>query len=243
VRYLSIGAAFGACMVAGTLAASDAMAGSPTDPTQLYLSGALLFSDYKVTPGGFNTAGPFSNAFGTDHDSTTGISLAVGLDNLVQFTDSIRLRGELELESQGNPNFVTNSFPGPPGPSTFFYHTDVRSLNGFANLFVDFDMPMIAAPLTAFVGGGIGASNHRVSTNDTVVSGSNSSTEFAWHLGGGLKYAISNNVELFAAARYMDLGKTNTLLNGGANGNYTLKHNVVEARMGMTIKFGPLFGK
>ena len=261
MKKFSIGAALSACAISGCLMTSNVAA---QDASQLYVGGALTFSEVTVTPGGFNTVGFFSNAVGSQSQDANGISINLGLDNLYQFGNGIRLRGELEFNrseldgcggsplctavggGSANPNLITGSFPGPPGPFAFFYRAEVETYNGFANVFLDFDLPVFDAPLGVFVGGGVGFSVHDVTVSDAVVRGSNSDTEFAWHAGGGVKYAITDSVEIFAAGRYMDLGTSDTplvsVVGAAPGGNYTLEHTVIEGRVGLNVKLGALFG-
>lgn len=247
-------------LVATALSASGAVAQSATESSQFYVGSALTFSEVTATPGGFNTVGTFSNAFGSDSQDAVGFSFVVGQDNLFQISNDIRVRGELEFNRSGlgtcsganctpdpavgvnEVNFVTNSFPGPPGPSVFFYRVDASSYTAFASVYLDFDLPVFEAPLDLFVGGGVGASHHDVAVYDFVANGTSSDFEFAWHAGGGVKYAVTDSIELIAGARYMNLGTSNTPLGAGAGGNYTLEFEVVEGRVGMNVKLGPLFG-
>ena len=216
-----------------------ANAQTQAQPMEFYLGGAVTYSETDVDSGGFNTAGGFPNFLGDSEDGV-GFSLVMGLDNLVQFGNGVSLRGETEFNWRPDQNYITGSFPGPPGPPTFLYRTSVEeSFSVFANLFVDVE---VFSPFSVFGGGGIGFAHHDVTTTDFVVAGASSDTEFAYHVGGGVIFDLTQSVSIIGGARYMDLGTSDTPLDGGASGNYTLDHEVVEGRIGVNIKLGPLAG-
>jgi len=168
----------------------------------------------------------------------------MGMDNMVQFGNGVSLRGETEFNWRPDQNYVTGSFPGPPGPPAFLYRTSVEeSFSIFANLFVDVE---IFSPFSVFAGGGIGLAHHDVSTTDFVVAGASSGSEFAYHVGGGVIFDLTQSVSIVGGARYMDLGTSDTplasVVGSVPSGNYTLDHEVVEGRIGVNIKLGPLAG-
>lgn len=191
----------------------------------------------EIDSGGFNTLGPHQN-FLSDHSSGGLASIAIGWGELFKLNEQVSLRAEIEGQFRDTGRLVTGSFPGPPGPPTFFYQTHAGTHALFGNLWLDW---RVGGPFTLFVGGGIGAAWHDVSTNDTVVSGSGISTDFAWQAGGGIAYDLSKHFQLVFGVRYVDLGKSDTRLStigGGLDaGNYTLDHTAVDYRLGVRLRF------
>jgi opacity protein-like surface antigen len=129
-----------------------------------------------------------------------------------------------------------------PSP-LFFYDTELKSKGGFVNLWLD--MPVQEIPLTLFVGGGLGAFEHEVSVNDTVVAGNSSQTEFAFHLGAGAKLEVLPGVEIITGLRYMDLGETTTSLEflGVSAREITHDHSALEGRIGLSIALSSFRGE
>lgn len=188
--------------------------GSGSD-TGLYVQGNTSASILDLNSGGFNTEGGFPNT-GDSQDTLLGLGGAIG--TFKQY-DKFRVRLEAEGMWQGDSTNVTNSFPGPPGPITFFYTAQAeQNWSAMANLW--FDAPL-TRHLAMYAGGGIGAAGTRLTVDDTVVVGQSSSTNFAYQVGTGLILPVGKNVEFDMGYRFLDAGKTTAALDGGASGNYT----------------------
>lgn len=170
----------------------------------------------NIQSGGFNTAGVFPNT-GASDDSGVGFGGTIGFSNSY---DSVRVRTEIEGMWRQDSNYVTNSFPGPPGPITFFY--DVQATDNWSamsNLWLD--VP-VAENLWLYGGGGIGAAGMNLSVNDGVVTGSRTKTNFAYQFGTGLILPVGDNTELDLGYRFLDLGDTTVpLVVQGSAGDYT----------------------
>lgn len=229
---------------------SSAHAASQNDGSELYIGGAYAHSWTNINTGGLNTAGPHFNfdcaGFTVDvrtcddTASASGGSLFLGLTRIYSFTENASLRGEIEYNYRGGTEYVTGSFPGAPTP-TFLYSTTVSAAHtGFMNLYFDYSMPN--TPLTLYFGGGVGASNAKVSTNDFVVTGSKSETNLAYNFGVGANYGVSEMIDIFGDVRYVDLGSTSVPLTSISvpAGEYTVDNNSFELRIGVKIKLGHL---
>jgi len=189
-----------------------------------YVQANFTGSFTNLDSGGFNTAGFFANS---NHDTDSNVSFG-GTFGLMQERESFRIRPEFEAMWRQDAEYVTDSFPGPPGPITFFY--DVRSSDNWstlANLWLD-------APITDHVllygGGGIGAAGMHLSVTDNVVSGQATSSNFAWQAGAGFIVPVSDIFEFDLGYRFLDMGTASVALDGGSSGNYLadlVSHNLM----------------
>ena len=209
----------------------------------LYGCVALGVQQNQVDTAGLNTAGSFvnfecNNGCQDDYGSWSG-SAFIGIGGIELESELASLRFEIEYYTRDSDNVTTGSFPGL-NPATFFYNTQIdRAHAGFVNAYLDITVPN--SNWTVSVGGGIGAGFTDISTNDAIVFGSVSDTNFAWNAGGGASYAITERISIFGDVRYIDLGETNTNLTQASNsapaGRYIFDNRSVEARVGIRFRF------
>ncbi len=170
-----------------------------------YVSGTVQGASIEMDSGGFNTQGGFKN-FGEDVDDTYALGGALGIS---QDHGNFRTRGEIEgMWYDDQEDLRTGSFPGPPGPATFFYNTNIDSNwsvmgNFWADLYAN-------DYLAWYLGGGAGVAGGALSTNDTIVAGSSSDQDFAWQFGTGVLVNVNDNTEIDFGYRYVDLGELET---------------------------------
>lgn len=143
----------------------------------------------------------------------------------------VPLRLEAEFMFRGKNDFEHSSglsFPypagQPPAPTTAGtdtfsgkQHLDVNIQTYMLNVFYDF---YTDTKFTPYIGGGIGAAHISADnsmkfgyydTNGAMVfpvdmDDSASKTNFAWNLGAGVAYAITDSVDLDLGYRYIDFG-------------------------------------
>lgn len=217
------------------LAAWGGLLSSIADAQTPYVALEGMYSDTDVDSSGFNPLGPHQNT-GSDSDASKAFSFAVGIDDLVTIAPGFEVRAELEGQRRSSSDYVTNSFR-PPTP-TFFYRTQAEAWTGFANAWLEW---RVMSGVELFAGGGIGFARHDVETDDNVVSGSKSSTEFAWQAGGGINVDLNRSLELTAGVRYVDLGESSTPMfgiTGLSGGPLVLDHTSIDYRLGLRFKFG-----
>jgi opacity protein-like surface antigen len=154
----------------------------------------------EIDSGGFNTVGPHPNT-GDDDNNTGFLGVAVGRQIFGNF------RADLELTLRADYSVTTNSFPGPPGPITFFYKTSVEAHTLMLNLWYDFPL---REKWNLYVGAGVGIARIELETNDLVVRGSDSETNFAFQLSGGVSYDLLKNLAIEAGYRYVNMGDAET---------------------------------
>jgi opacity protein-like surface antigen len=189
-----------------------------------YVQANFVGSAANLDSSGYNTSGLFSNS-GDDTDSNVGFGGALGLKKEY---DTFRVRPEFEVMWRQDSEHVTNSFPGPPGPITFFY--DAKSSDNWstlANLWLD--VP-VSEKLWLYGGGGLGAAGTHLTVDDTEVSGEKTASNFAWQAGGGFILPVGDRCELDLGYRFLDMGSTSVPLDGGTNGSYVAdmaSHNLM----------------
>ncbi|QDV87967.1 outer membrane protein [Stieleria magnilauensis] len=183
------------------------------DFTNCYLSGSFAGDFLTMEGSGRNTNGNF-DASGIEHETNEGYGFAYG-------REYDRCGYQIRLESQytfyDDSQFTLNSFPGPPGPYTFFYRgAFTERWSGLSNVWID---KPISDNFEVYAGGGLGWSHFEFAANDGVVSSVKEDDDLAYQFGVGLTCKLLSNVELDFGYRRVDLGNANTNLTtitGGA---------------------------
>ena len=153
------------------------------DLSALYVTPKVMTSYQRgEMPGGFSERG-----------SVFGLGLSVGTD--LSYATSLPLRLEAEYLWHGSQTF------NQPGVSSH----EVSAHSFLANAFFDIHTD---SALTPYLGGGLGMAclNDRVRVDNN--STKTSSWNFAWNLGGGVAWSLSESLALDLGYRYMALGKT-----------------------------------
>lgn len=259
-------AGFGSAAFAGDANPAEGEQGSVTPEvvkstglnfSSLYVGGAAASSNIQVTSGGRNTVGPFDNvnclapsgpgaevggfpADCTSSQSGAALSVFVGFEDVYTINPRTTLRAEIELSKFDDGKYITGSFPGAPGPFTFFYRTSVSDHQvAFANLYVDYEYEN---NIVLFAGGGIGVSKYTLETSDFVVEAdAQVFTNIAFNIGAGASYEASPGIDLFAQYRYINFGVADAEMEGVGGdvpaGNYTLGSHSNEFRIGARYSF------
>lgn len=207
--------------IAGLLAGtSPAMAEGPLGLPSLsgfYVSvfaGASISDDVDITT---QFGVPYTLSFDSDTGYVLGVAAGVNI--------MPNLRGEIEYSySKSNVNKLTIS---QGAASTSFAGVgELETQFILANLWYDFD---IGGPVTPYVGGGIGWGEV---TDFSVVPG-NDFDGFAWQLGAGAKYDLTDQLSLDVSYRFKQIVDVNfAALTGDEDVN---SHNIQAA---ITYKFG-----
>ena len=177
----------GCCDVSG-----DCDAGIPA--RRFYITGIIGASFGTLQSGGINSAGDFANT-GRATDSLLTAGAAIG-------TAFERSNGLLRLEVEGRGRDLlvgqTNSYQ----PATLFYQTRVADgWSVMANAWRDWDL---TERLGVYGGGGIGAGGYRLTVDDGVVSGYGQMTGFAWQVGTGTTFQLTERTTLDLGYRFFD---------------------------------------
>jgi len=208
---------------------------------KVYVAPGLGISAASVDTDGQFSQQPASRMSGSDDDSSPLLDLAVGIeipmDELVprEWLLDVRLpnwpvRFEIEGAGLREYEFRTNA-----GGDDFF--TEFKAQTFFVNAWLD--IPLIAIykpvqytfslgrqprirrwlePASLYLGAGIGAGFLDIDGTSNVVAGDDDPIDFAWNVGVGLNYALTEDVALSAGYRYVGLGKHDINLNGGIQG-------------------------
>ncbi|QDV46868.1 hypothetical protein Enr13x_67770 [Stieleria neptunia] len=186
------------------------------DFTNCYLAGSFSGDFLTMKGSGRNTNGNF-DASGIENETNEGYGFAYGRE--FDHCD-YQIRMESQYMFFDDSQFTLNSFPGPPGPYTFFYRgAFTERFAGLSNLWID---KPISENLEVYAGGGIGWSHFEFAASDGVVSSVKDDDDLAYQFGIGLTCKLLSNVELDFGYRRLDLGNANTNLTtggGAAAGN------------------------
>ena len=129
------------------------------------------------------------------HDNTWGFSLAAGIKKELE-------KGAVRAEFEFTRFQPTSSYMTLSGRQTK-YKTQIHSY--MINAYYDFNTD---SAFTPYIGGGIGYAKTKLSeTKGRRGTKSNSHTNFAWQIGGGIAYAVNDNVSIDVGYRYVDYGK------------------------------------
>ena len=157
---------------------------------------------YSFYTGDYITNSRFSGQTQSGTASAGG-GLALGYD-FYRFYD-IPVRIELEYLMRGDANFDVNGRTmKAAAPKTLF-----------SNLYLDYQTNSRFVP---YLTGGAG-----VSFIDT-------QTSFAWNLGTGIRYALSENMDLDLSAKYINYGRYDLY-------DYTTNLNAIETAFGVSYTF------
>lgn len=153
---------------------------------------------------------------GAHSDDVFGGALALGYDFSARFNLPLRAELEYALFSRGErEKYFTWTDEDGAGSGSVKGKIDVQSL--FVNVYYDFHNE---SKFTPYVGGGLGlgfvgmkASASGADADGPYESGSlgkKNRTNFAWNLGLGCAYEVTDNFALDLGYRYADFGKAET---------------------------------
>lgn len=206
------------------------------DP-KFYMGIESGYGRMALNSNGLNLATPGLPKTGMFGDQNLSGSFLFGAANLIQFSKGASLRGELEYQKLGKPNVIKNECCTTT-PLSAFSSRDIETNSGFANLWLDFDLPIKNTKV--FLGGGVGLSHHSVSSMNSSFFNNGQSTQFAYHFGGGVSHSLSPAVDFVVAGRYRDLGSSKLSLHNNSGGNRSMQHTGFEARIGLRYKLEAL---
>jgi len=200
-RMMGLMAVAGMLMFPLTASAADGQLGIYVTPKVIY--GLTYMKDVKWQEYGFTVND--SQSIGSEWDSTFGGSLAVGYDFSKKL--SIPVRAELE--------YAAFSKAEAEGRMDIWDGQKIRQSNNIQSLFVNvyYDINT-GTKFTPYIGAGMGTGFIRTKSygdwNGGETTDSKTVTNFAWNVGLGLGYQITNNIALDVGYRFADLGKVKT---------------------------------
>lgn len=203
--------------LAGALALGSSLAYAQTGP--IYITPKLLYSHQSINSFNSTTNGSIITSYsgGDKTDNVFGGGLAIGYDfGAVGYTP---FRAELEFLARGasEASYGTRTsgvIPITGGTVASAHSLKVKAYTVFANVYYDF---INDSDFTPYIGGGLGAAYldttssvtmyHHVTPAGRSVDGNQDTVNFAWNLGGGVAYRISDTVALDFGYRYTDFGE------------------------------------
>ncbi|MFA5286912.1 MAG: outer membrane beta-barrel protein [Candidatus Omnitrophota bacterium] len=227
MRILYIVGFLAVCVVTVFLCTSPAFA---LDKIKIYVEGEAggSFTDFESR--GWNTQGPHANT-GEKSDKSAVAGMRLGAQ-LLDF-----LRADIGYTYRGCLGFTTNSYQ-PPTP-TFFYRTHINNTNTV--MFSLFLEPVHFKKFTPYIGAGVGSTWMKGYTNDTLVGGSSSQTNFSWQGETGIQYGLTDRISLKLGYRYVDMGNLKINLyhlgTGASAGDYKGKLTANEVIFGVRYNF------
>ena len=194
-RIMGLMAVAGMLMFPVAAKAADGQLGIYVAPKVIY--GLTYMKDVKYQ----QSNGLFGN-IGNKWDSSFGGSLAVGYDFSKKL--NVPIRTELEYAA-----FTKAEAEGTDQPWRDKYKQSNNIQTLLVNLYYDINT---GTKFTPYVGAGMGAGFIRTKGNADWATGigSKTVTNFAWNIGLGLGYQITNNIALDMGYRFADLGKVQT---------------------------------
>ena len=134
-------------------------------------------------------------------DDVTAFSIAYGY----HFSQAIPLRLEIELSIRSAADYSSNDlFVGTPTIDTI--RSDINSHTLFANLYLDL-LPD-SSPVVPYIGGGGGIAWNVWENDDwNWWDDSETTSGFAWNVGGGVALKLNNHLMLDVSYRYVDFGE------------------------------------
>lgn len=147
---------------------------------------------------------------GDDKDDDFGFGLAFGNDFSFSTAYPVRLEAEYiyhgESKFSKGPDIVPVNGVMRHASQSFKITAHTLMVNGFYDINID-------SVITPYVGGGLGLAYLKSDYSSSVVNGtgvnvrtSNNDWSFAWNIGGGISYALDNQMSLDFGYRYFDLG-------------------------------------
>jgi hypothetical protein len=192
---------------------------------QLGISGGVVDTDGRAV-----NPGPTVFFSGSDSDSTALIGLAVGLEMPMneivprEWLADARLPNwpvRFELEAVGLREYDLKTNGSGPGD----YFSEIKATTTLVNTWVD--VPLLTTwrpvqylfglgrqprlrrwlePGSLYLGAGIGFTALEINGTDNIFRGKDDLIDFAWNVGAGVNYALSDRVTISAGYRYVGLG-------------------------------------
>ena len=153
----------------------------------------------------------------SERSSVFGLGFSFGTD--LSYASSLPIRAEIEYLYHGNESFNGGG-----------YTHDISAHSIMANAFFDFQTDTAFTP---YAGGGLGLGYLKDKASWIGGSTTVSRWNLAWNLGGGVAWGLNENMALDLGYRYMDLGKTDSVIHNGTP--YSVSLTAHEFSLGLRI--------
>jgi opacity protein-like surface antigen len=190
-----------------------------------YITGIIGASFGTLQSGGINTEGNFPNTGrATDSLLTAGFAGGMAFD---------RNNGLLRLEVEGRGrDALVGTTDGSPPPTVY----SVRAVDGWsvlANVWRDW---YVGDRLGVYGGGGFGGGGYRLTVDDGIVSGYGHVGGFAWQLGMGATYDLTQRTTIDLGYRFFDTQSTPLALAGAGGPAGTYRSNFYASELLLTVR-------
>ena len=158
---------------------------------------------------------------------------------------NFNVRFEIEAVGARNYDLSTDGFT-----ASVPYHAELSELSLMVNSWLDLPLrPAVTAafgrqpsfdPMSVYFGAGLGYSRAELSVTDNLVAGEGVSDNFAWQIGVGVGYDLTERFTISAGYRYLDPGITEAQLLdpvGNDSGDYSLDLQSHEAVVSLRVSF------
>ncbi len=220
-----IGSTYTANTTADDSAFTDVDYSGTSPASRFYLSGIMGTSFARGTAGGQNqvlslpgVAVSVGQTGASDQTLFTGgAALGLALDRpLGQLRMEVEGRWRDPMEGTATGFVAVNGVPIASAPLNFRFGTGWSAMTNFWR---DFD---VTNRFGVYAGGGFGAGGYQYQTSTTLVpglsiDGQNSVMTFAWQVGVGGVYKISDRITVDAGYRFFALGETDLPVTANAN--------------------------
>jgi hypothetical protein len=219
------------------LALVSLVTGSASADWEVYVAPGVGISGAIVDTNGLETSASI-DLFGSDEDSSPLLDFAVGvevpMDEILPREWMLDVRPpnwpvRIELETAGLREYELRTKTS--NPDDFF--TELKATTLLWNVWVDIPLGEIYRPVQSifrlgrqprvrrwiepasfYLGVGIGVGFLDVDGTTNVLSAVEEPIDFAWNVGAGFNYALTDRVSLSAGYRYVGLGKQKIDLDG-----------------------------
>lgn len=179
--------------------------------TEVFAGFSVDSIDTGLSNAGFTGAGNRETGYGFDTSVTGYLNDKVGIEGNVD--------GHFKTKTFNGASCLAIGCP----PSNF--DIKIRTFNFMAGPHVRFATSN--SSVTPFVHGLVGANHSRVSTGFTSSNISDSETDFALKLGGGVDFGLSRRVDLRLGADYNPVFEKNDNTLTGTSGGHHTRHDAV----------------
>ncbi|MBY0399482.1 outer membrane beta-barrel protein [Myxococcota bacterium] len=243
-------------------------AGDAAAEWKLYLQGGIGLSGAEVETDGQAGNQPVTPLVGSDHDSSPMLDAAVGLevpmDELVprEFLLKVRLPDwpvRTEIEAAGLREWEFSTVAGAGNNAERFF-TELKATTVLFNQWLDIPMVSVAKPFqylfglgrqprlrrwlepaSLYVGAGVGLTALMdIDGTSNVIGAHDDVVDFAWNVGTGFNFQMTERVSLSAGYRYVGLPNPSVSTQGpftpgpGSKVDYDL--HVHELRIGVRVR-------
>ena len=177
-----------------------------------YVSGKLTYSDvsHDIKVSGEDEDYVYSGKMDFS-DNVWGGSFAYGVK-----ANDVRAELEVNLKQDAEKKVSGLDEDG----DAYSQKLTVENQSVMLNAYYDINT---GSKLTPYVGGGIGIAHLKGSIKEDGLTESKSKTNFAWQIGAGVSYALTDNVAIDAGYRYTDAGDVKITDEDGISGKFESK--------------------